>query len=88
MERVAFLLHGTFEDKRAIDIFVCGKATMSEEEKEALVRQVGLLNDGYESCGGFEEFEPGWFTDDTLMEGPGMGELCNLHRSVARNLRG
>ena len=40
MERVAFLLHGTFEDKRAIDIFVCGKATMSEEEKEAHVRQV------------------------------------------------
>ena len=40
MERVAFLPHGTFEGKKAIDIFVCGKAAMSEEEKEALVRQV------------------------------------------------
>jgi hypothetical protein len=49
MERVAFLLHGTFEGKapqgpckgkKTIDIFVCGKAAMSEEEKEALVRQV------------------------------------------------
>ncbi len=32
MERVAFLLHGTFEGKKTIDIFVCGKAAMSEEE--------------------------------------------------------
>ena len=40
MERVAFRLHGTFEGKKAIDIFVSGKAAMSEEEKEALVRQV------------------------------------------------
>jgi hypothetical protein len=40
MERVAFLLHGTFESEKTIDIFVCGKAAMSEEEKEALVRQV------------------------------------------------
>ncbi|MGO8902853.1 MAG: hypothetical protein ACLQU5_31605 [Isosphaeraceae bacterium] len=40
MERVAFLLHGTFEGKKAIDIFVCGRAAMSEEEKKALVRQV------------------------------------------------
>ena len=40
MEPVAFLLHGTFEGKKAIDIFVCGKAAMSEEEKEALVRHV------------------------------------------------
>ena len=40
MERVAFLLHGTFEGKKAIDLFVCGRAAMSEEEKEALVRQV------------------------------------------------
>jgi hypothetical protein len=68
MERVAFLLPGTSEGKKTIDIFMCGKAAMSEEEKEALVRQVGLLNDGYESCGGFEEFEPGWFTHDTLID--------------------
>jgi len=40
MERVAFPLHGTFEGKKTIDILVCGKAAMSEEEKEALVRQV------------------------------------------------
>ena len=40
MERVAFLLHATFEGEKTIDIFVCGKAAMSEEEKEALVRQV------------------------------------------------
>ena len=40
MERVAFPLHGTFEGKKTIDIFVCGKAAMSKEEKEALVRQV------------------------------------------------
>src|SRR5271157_6317611 len=32
MEPVAFLLHGTFEGKKTIDIFVCGKAAMSEEE--------------------------------------------------------
>ena len=40
MERVALLLHGTSEGEKRIDIFVCGKAAMSEEEKEALVRQV------------------------------------------------
>ena len=40
MERVAFLLPGTSEGKKTIDIFMCGKAAMSEEEKEALVRQV------------------------------------------------
>jgi len=32
MERVAFLLHGTFEGKKTIGIFVRGKAALSEEE--------------------------------------------------------
>jgi hypothetical protein len=71
-----FLLHGSCDDKgrKTIKAFLCGQASMTEEEKEILARQAGLLNDGYESTGGLEGSLPGWLADDVLVELPGNGK--------------